>query len=54
MFSEGRERRVRWRVVRAAVSAAREGAGEEMALVVGSMCRGRRVNVSSIVENGRG
>lgn len=41
--------RVRCRVCRVVRSEARDAVGEEMALEVGSMVRGRRVKVSSIL-----
>lgn len=55
---EGRLRRVRWRVLRLlravvrAVSVEREGL--EMALEDGSIVRGRRVNVESMVDGESG
>ena len=43
----------RWRVLRAVRSESRVGVGEERDLLAGSIWMGRRVNVSSIVRDGR-
>lgn len=51
----GRERRARWRALRAVRSGAREGVEveeEERDLLVGSIWMGRRVKVLSIVGRG--
>ncbi len=48
---EGRARRARWRAWRVVRGGSSDDVGEVMDLVAGSIWRGRRVNVSSIVED---